>query len=175
MSNFNYDTYCGIYCGACSILRAYKTGNKDNFASYWTKSTLKDFLKGQGVSIAEGEDLSLKCHGCKTDTIFINCKYCKIRTCAISKKVEHCNDCEQYPCNLLNNTLLNEEIQKQLPHLKAALDNLNTIKNAGVNNWLEQQEKQWKCPECDTTSSWYTFSCPSCGKDLTGSKDYGNK
>lgn len=45
MSNFNDDTYCGIYCGACSIQMAHKTGYKDKFADYWTEANLKTYLQ----------------------------------------------------------------------------------------------------------------------------------
>ncbi|WP_366946827.1 DUF3795 domain-containing protein [Desulfosporosinus nitroreducens] len=38
-----------------------------------------------------------KCDGCKSNNLFINCKHCKIRACAINRKVEHCNECNQYP------------------------------------------------------------------------------
>ncbi|HUW63318.1 MAG TPA: hypothetical protein VMW83_01260 [Spirochaetia bacterium] len=34
MPNFNYDSYCGPYCGSCSIMVAYQTGQKDKFASF---------------------------------------------------------------------------------------------------------------------------------------------
>ncbi|WP_427846332.1 DUF3795 domain-containing protein [Desulfosporosinus lacus] len=38
-----------------------------------------------------------KCNGCKSNNLFINCKHCVIRACAINPKVEHCNECNQYP------------------------------------------------------------------------------
>ncbi|HEY8908858.1 MAG TPA: DUF3795 domain-containing protein [Desulfosporosinus sp.] len=174
MSNFNYDSYCGNYCGACSIILADKTGNKDPLASYWTESALKDFQQAQGIELSAEDNLQLRCKGCKSDTLFINCKHCKIRACAISRKVEHCNGCNEYPCQLLKGSLMNKDIQEKLPHLKVTSDNLTTIKNVGVEQWLNDQEKQWKCPECQTDFSWYTSKCTKCGKDLDKIKDYNN-
>lgn len=172
MSDLHYDTYCGIYCGACSIISAYKTGNKDGLASYWTESALKSYQQSQGIELSAEDNLQLRCNGCKSDTLFINCKHCKIRACAINRKVEHCNECNEYPCQLLKETLLNKDVQEKLPHLKVSPNNLTTIKNIGVDQWLDGQEKQWKCSECHANTSWYMLSCLNCGKDLKGEKDY---
>lgn len=156
MSNYNYDSYCGIYCGACSILMAFKTGYKDKFASYWN-----DELNHE-----------IKCQGCKTDTIFENCgKVCKIRKCAINRNMEHCIDCDDYPCNFYNEWLNYSTIFK-LPHLKPAPNNLTTIKNVGVDQWLSEQDKKWKCSECQTSFSWFTINCTICGKDLEKNKEH---
>ncbi|MFZ5645635.1 MAG: DUF3795 domain-containing protein [Bacillota bacterium] len=155
MSNFNYDSYCGIYCGACSILKAYQTGIKDKFASF----------------MSDEIGFELRCHGCKTDTVFENCANCKSRSCAINKKVERCIDCSDFPCDIVNSDELKNILDK-LPHLKTILNNIGTIKNIGVNKWLEDQDKKWKCPDCQTDFSWYTTKCSKCGKDLEKIMDY---
>lgn len=157
MSDYNYDTYCGLYCGACDVLMAYKNGYEDKIAPYLNM-----------------EPSQIKCHGCKTDTLFINCQNCKIRNCAINKKVEHCIDCDDYPCNLYNELLQDFSNKNNLPHLKIIPKNLLTIKNVGVNLWLVEQDKQWKCPECQTSFSWYSPNCTKCGKELDKIKDYNN-
>ena len=175
MTKFNFDTYCGIYCGACSIMMAYKTGNKDSLASHWTEENLGAFLKAQGISISENDSLQLKCHGCKTDTVFINCKHCKIRNCAINRNMDHCFECSDYPCQLFHDTLFNKGIQQMLPHLKLIEEDLDSIKDMGIEKWLEVQAKQWKCPKCQTDSSWYTMSCAKCGTDLSGNKKFNNR
>jgi hypothetical protein len=41
--NFNYDSYCGIYCGACDIMMTYKTGRKHKLATFWDESTVRTF------------------------------------------------------------------------------------------------------------------------------------
>jgi hypothetical protein len=177
MSEFNLDTYCGLYCGACSIHMAYKTGEKDPFACYWTESTVTQFLQTRGALYPEGEALEHKCHGCKSDTIFINCKSCPMRSCAISRKVEHCAlDCKEFPCAFYQ-VPDSEEAKKflsMIPHTKAIPKNVMTIKEFGVSEWLNEQEKAWKCPECQTEFSWYTKICANCGKDLEKIKDFNN-
>lgn len=163
MNNRNYDSYCGLYCGACDILTAYKTGHKTRFSYFWSGTLLKRFLRAQGVDFQDDESLELKCNGCKSDSLFINCKTCEIRKCAIGKKVDHCTDCTEYPCSTL---VGRKKIEGLLPHIKSTHSNLDAIKSKGVDWWLSEQEKQWQCPECRTSFAWYTTTCGTCGKDL---------
>lgn len=175
MSNFNYDSYCGLYCGACSIMMAYKTGVKDPFASYWTDDAIRNFHQQvYGKALDENEPIEIKCYGCKTDVLYVNCRPCKIRNCAIDRKMEHCIDCGDYPCKFFEEVFMNEEAQKQVPHLKTAGKNLTVIRNVGTKQWLEEQARIWRCPECQTESSWYTTNCTKCGKDLSETKDFDN-
>ncbi|MFA6331558.1 MAG: DUF3795 domain-containing protein [Methanoregula sp.] len=165
LKDFNFDTYCGLYCGACSIMMACRTGRKDALASFWTEPILRSSLQSRGIDPPDSESLQLKCHGCKTGTLFVNCRHCKIRSCAIEKKIEHCNECNEYPCGFFDESLLNADIQKMVPHVKNAPDNLEKIRKDGVEQWLNEQKKRWECPGCGTSYSWYTTSCPQCGKD----------
>jgi hypothetical protein len=161
-TTYNYDSYCGIYCGACDIHVAYVTGRKSRFASFFTKSTLKALISMRGIPF-QPADLELKCHGCKTGTLFINCSDCPIRTCAIAKKVEHCIDCSDYPCKILG---ARKKMEGMLPHLTTNHENMVMIRKNGLDRWLAEQDEKWKCPECRTRFSWYAGRCASCGRDL---------
>lgn len=162
MKEYDCDTYCGLYCGACDILRSYDNGHESKFADMWTKPALKAFLDSQGAKY-DDNDLELKCQGCKSDEVFIVCRICKIRECAVSKNVEHCSDCEDYPCEIYNEW---NKLKSFLPHIKTAPDNLEAINNVGADKWLLDQKKQWKCPKCGAAFSWYFTKCDSCGTDL---------
>lgn len=164
MKESNHDTYCGLYCGACDILRSHEKGQESKFAYLWTKPTLKAHLNAQGVTYDEEKDLQLKCQGCKSDDVFIVCRICKIRECAISKNIEHCSDCEDYPCQIYNEW---NKLQVFLPHITAVKGNLETINKDGAEKWLSDQKKQWECPECGKAFSWYSTKCDSCGTDLS--------
>ena len=163
MDNFNYDSYCGIYCGACDIMLAYKTGAKYRLAAFWNESTVKTFQYKIGLTYDKSKPFTYKCNGCKTDTLFVNCGVCQIRKCAIDSKIEHCIDCDKYPCKLFVDS---RKMDSLLPHLKSNHNNMETIKKSGVAYWLSEQEKKWKCPNCDTSFSWYTYKCKNCGNDL---------
>lgn len=165
VAEFNHDSYCGIYCGACDIHLAYKTGHKDKFASFWTEPVLRAFQKAQGNSGVTNDALRIRCHGCKSDVVFINCTTCKIRSCAIDRKIEHCIDCKEYPCP---HHLGMRKGAALLPHVKSNHHNLEAIRKAGAEQWLGQQEELWKCPGCQTSFGWYSDVCRTCGKKLTG-------
>jgi acetyl esterase/lipase len=115
--------------------------------------------------------MELKCHGCKTDNLFVNCAQCTIRPCAKEKDLERCIDCPDYPCQIYG--ALKFAVEK-LPHWSMAAANVETIKNKGAEKWLEEQSEQWKCPDCQTDYTWYGTHCSNCGKDLGDIKKYKN-
>lgn len=164
MKHVNYDSYCGIYCGACDIMMAYQTGQKTAFASFWKESTVKAIHKSLGIPYDDTKSFNLECHGCKTESLFVNCQCCKIRSCAIGRKVDHCGDCGDYPCVLFSEWL---KMQLFLPHLKQVPVNLERIKTTGVNRWLSEEGEKWKCPGCRAGFAWYSSKCGACGHDLT--------
>jgi hypothetical protein len=163
MNEFNHDSYCGIYCGACDIMMAYKTGHKDAFAAFWSGPIVKAIQKSLGIKYDDTKPVELKCHGCKTGSLFVNCKSCEIRTCDVEKKSDHCAVCSDYPCKIFSGFT---KMGKLLPHLKQIAHNTESIKKVGVERWLSEQEKRWKCPECQAAFAWYFSRCNNCGGDL---------
>jgi hypothetical protein len=114
----------------------------------------------------------MQCFGCKSDNIFINCAQCVMRPCAISKGVEFCIECEEYPCGYYE---AGKQMVNQLPylkHMKAIIKNQRYIKDQGVEPWLEDQKTKWECPQCGVLFAWYEEECKHCGRDLRGIKDY---
>lgn len=155
MSNYNYDTYCGLYCGSCSVMKAYQSGVKDPLACVFSDEL----------------GMELKCQGCKSDDLFVNCAQCTIRPCAQEKGLEHCVECPDYPCQIYQT--LGIAVEK-LPHWSVTASNAETIKNKGTDDWLKQQSEQWKCPDCRTDYTWYATYCSNCGRELSDLKNYKN-
>jgi hypothetical protein len=131
MSTFNPDTYCGIYCGACSIAMCGRTGHADEFATC---------LGG----VPRGE---LVCGGCKSDDVYAGCSTCSLRGCAREKNVEHCIDCADYPCTRYSKW---QSLAKFLPRTHESASSLETIRRDGIAHWLDAQKKSWLCPDCGT-------------------------
>jgi len=163
VDTFNYDSYCGIYCGACDIVMTYKTGKKHRLASFWDERTVKIFQKKIGIQYDENKPFTYKCNGCKSNIQFVNCSVCQIRKCAIEKNVEHCIDCPKYPCDQILGSKTSSFL---LPHLKSNHANMEKIIKVGIAQWLSDQEEKWKCPSCKTSYSWYTRKCMNCGAKL---------
>lgn len=160
MSEFRYDSYCGLYCGACDILAAYKNGLETGAAPQWSELP-PEFANNLPFNAQKAE---IKCYGCKTDTVFAGCSKCFIRKCARKKVgIETCLDCERYPCyrvKIMGFAKKLLKIEAKLPHLKAIVPNLEVIRNKGVQFWLEEQRGKWQCPHCGKRLSWYRPSCP---------------
>ena len=71
MKKFRFDTYCGLYCGACLVLGANQKNEVEQVAKEWKM-----------------QPEEIKCFGCKTETNSIFCIDCEIKLCAQKKKVE---------------------------------------------------------------------------------------
>jgi hypothetical protein len=57
------DSYCGLYCGACFIMTAYRQKRTDCIPDEW---------------VSPIHDMEIKCHGCKSELVFENCRGCGI-------------------------------------------------------------------------------------------------
>lgn len=141
------DTYCGIYCGACSVLRHGEDGRGDAYSECCTSVPREELV----------------CGGCKSGRVYPGCRVCKIRDCAVAKGVEHCVLCAEYPCSAYRKW---RWATKLLPHLGECAANLEAIRRDGVNVWLAAQEQRWSCPNCGTRFSWYRGQCSGCGCSL---------
>ena len=93
--------YCGLDCAGCDAFIATQAKDlerKKEMAKRWTKGLDVEFRP---------EDID--CTGCMSDKISGWCtKVCKIRPCAVAKKVKTCAHCEDYRCDKLDEFLSNE-------------------------------------------------------------------
>ena len=151
--NFKYDSYCGLYCGACEILLMNELGRIEEKAKEWSMN-LSD----------------VKCFGCKTNQNSIYCVDCDIKYCAESKDIEFCSECNKFPCSRISGFR-----SDKYPHHSVVLKNLNTIKDKGLIYWLVEQEKRWKCSQCGLKFTWYEEVCSNCRKKLDNCKSEEKK
>ncbi len=116
-------SYCGLLCQSCPIYLA--TREIDVLRKQKLVFEIIRACKEHYGIEYKYEDIN-DCDGCTSDTgrLFIGCKNCKVRTCAIQKEVENCAHCEEYACdNLL-------ESFKSDPGAKERLDMIkNSFKN----------------------------------------------
>jgi predicted Zn-ribbon and HTH transcriptional regulator len=152
MMNPRYDTFCGLYCGACPILAANLRGDEE-----WIKKSAEQWKM-------KPEDLH--CTGCKSDVIAVFCRECHLKRCARDKGVEFCFECDQYPCQALKNFRSDE-----VAHHSVVLSNLERISRIGVRKWMAERKARWQCKNCGKGFSWYDKKCPQCGTDLYNAVD----
>ena len=141
---FMHESYCGLYCGSCPFLMASRRDELDVIAERLEKDKKELF-----------------CEGCKGEQVSVFCKKCGIKQCALDHQVEFCFECDEYPCEKLQNFKNDDH-----PHHSVILKNLDSLKELGLEKWLELQQKLWSCQKCGTPFSWYDEKCQECGSEL---------
>lgn len=149
------DAYCGLYCGACEILRAYHRHENHGVECSW--KDLPDAYHGFP------NEAEIRCRGCRSDEVFAGCKGCKLRTCARSKGVEYCFECKEYPCQITQELKdLTQQVMERMPHVKGIIRNLDRISRIGKEAWLAEQRQEYSCPVCGKATGWYQQLCSEC-------------
>lgn len=136
MTNFYQELIapCGMNCGICSSYLAYK--NK---------------IKGKGFS---------NCIGCRTRNkkcAFLK-KRCKDDLKLLKGEIQFCFECKCYPCDVL--TGLDNRYRQRFD--MSMIDNLNEIKNKGINHFIKNQHKKYKCSKCGNLISVHSKKCFNC-------------
>jgi hypothetical protein len=142
---FRPDAYCGLYCASCTVFLATKNNTISKLAEEW----------GKNVN-------DITCCGCKSQTVTEFCRSCALKTCAAAKGLEFCIECDDFPCRSLENF----KNDKRYPYHIEVYDSLKTIKEHGVEYWLDEMKKRWSCSQCGREHGWFTLECPDCGNKL---------
>lgn len=112
--------YCGLLCNGCPIFLATKEVNTTLKARM--KSVIAQMSKELYGLDQKPEDIT-DCDGCwsANDRLFPGCLKCQIRICAREKDLENCGNCQEYPCNKL------DEVFKYDPAAKMRLDFIQRV------------------------------------------------
>ena len=153
--NKNLVGRCGLYCGACIIYRAYKDSEQ-----------LRQKIAQENNCKPE----EIRCEGCQTaltngwDVEEIWGKNCKIVKCLEAKGVNFCYECSEY----LDCIKFHGIADSCLKHGENLMENLNKIKTGKVNEWLEEEDKKWRCHKCGKPIAMQLTECHWCGAKLHG-------
>jgi hypothetical protein len=80
--------------------------------------------------------------------------------------VAYCFECTGFPCDRLKT--LNDRYKER--YKMSMIENLSFIKEHGMQNFLEEQAKRWKCPNCGELISCHNGACFNCQIDKLKSK-----
>jgi len=118
---------CGLYCGVCAIMIAHRDDNQK----------FKEKLTGvYGVTADE-----IRCDGCLSDDPFKFCRMCHIKTCTSEKGYEGCHQCDEFPCEHIENFPV--PVGK-----KVILRAIPQWREMGTEAWVEAEHARYRCPEC---------------------------
>ena len=85
---------------------------------------------------------------------------CKIRNCEKikNKKVKFCFQCSDFPCKQLKNL----DKRYRTKYNMSEIENLENIKNKGLELFLKNEEIKWKCKECGGVICVHKKKCLGC-------------
>jgi hypothetical protein len=143
MKSFNENLIapCGMNCAVCSRYLAYKNDIK-------SKGINHTFCKGC-------RQQNLDCSGIKKRCDLIN-----------NKEIEYCFECESFPCKNINR--LDARYKKF--YRMSEIENLNFIKEFGVNKFIKQQMEKWKCDKCREMICCHNGICYNCESEKLKTK-----
>ena len=134
---------CGLYCGVCGVYIATRDGNEK------FKAILGNLY---GTRPEDTE-----CQGCMQPDLPKNlysfCKTCTIRDCVRSRGYYSCHQCEEWPCDLIEEFPLatgRHVMKRAIPVWRAKVAEYGD----------EKGSVEWVRSECAR------YHCPSCGKPL---------
>jgi len=154
--NRNLVGRCGLYCGCCTIYRAYKDGG--------------EYLKGRAERFKCAPE-KVRCNGCMSLTPDCWGYSCKIVQCLRTNNLRSCHQCALYERNSCERFgKLAEGYLEDGVDLRA---NLVRIKKGEVEEWLRESEERFKCPECGKPLSIGArgTKCYHCGADLSKNQE----
>ena len=137
--------YCGLYCGACAIyqklIRNRVAQLLDVLNAYQFREIAKETARfapefqyyPQFEKVCEGlARMFGECSGCIERG---GPPVCEIRDCCKERGFRTCAECDKMPC---------EKLQPQINGYESHLETLHTIKNLGMDKWIEQMKKKVK-------------------------------
>ena len=102
----------------------------------------------------------IKCLGCKPT--IKSCahlkKYCKKLT---KEEIEYCYQCSDFPCKQLQK--LDNKYRSRFD--MSMIDNLEYIKQNGMEKFLKKQQDKYKCPKCGGVICVHNDICYNCYLD----------
>ncbi len=134
---------CGLYCGTCGVYIA----TRDNNEKF---KTVMGNLYGTKPE-------ETKCRGCMQpdppESLYMVCTFCEIRNCVKEKGFYSCHQCEDWPCDLIENFGLatgKRVMMRTIPIWRAKVAELGD----------EEGSVEWARSECER------YHCPHCGEPL---------
>jgi len=104
-----------------------------------------------------------KCAGCRSTSLNKpnHCINCSIKNCVMlpAVKSKFCFSCPKYPCSLIKN--LDKRYRNK--YGMSMIENLNSIKESGIRNFIKNEKQKWTCSKCGNIICVHRELCIMCG------------
>lgn len=106
-----------------------------------------------------------ECDGCLSNRVAYGCDVCGngFRDCAKSHHVIRCHECEEFPCKRLEE-FSKKHIVNGICHHENVIKDLYSMREYGVEEWVEEQKEKNTCKTCGKHILWYERECSYCSK-----------
>jgi len=150
---------CGLYCGVCAVYIAHRDNNlkfKERLVNLY-----RGEVPGKG-KLPNSEHLSvddMKCRGCLSDEPFVYCRKCAIRDCTGEKGYTGCHQCDEFPCQHIENFPMavgKKVILRAIPYWR----------EVGTEKFIHDEEARYICPECGNKVFRGAVTCNRCKAKL---------
>ncbi len=103
------------------------------------------------------------CPGCRADDTgkAKSCAQCKIKNCQqlAQGNYQFCYQCDDYPCQLIRHI----DKRYRTKYGMSMIENLQSIKQDGIDYFIEREKEKWLCPECGDYLCVHYAQCRTCG------------
>ena len=146
---------CGLYCGVCAIYIAHRDDNRK--FKQRLLALYQGGVPGKGV-LPNSENLTIddiRCNGCLSDDRFMHCRQCAIRDCTKAKGYTGCHACAEFPCRHIDDfpmTIGKKVILRAVPYRR----------QVGTQQWMQDEQARYTCPECGNTVFRGAVKCNRC-------------
>jgi DNA-directed RNA polymerase subunit RPC12/RpoP len=154
-----FNAPCGLYCGVCAIHIADRDNNlklKEKLVRLYQgltagKGTLPN---SQALTVDD-----IRCQGCLSEVLFMHCRQCPIRDCALVRGYEGCHQCADFPCRHIDDfpmTVGKKVITRCVPYRR----------EVGTEQWVLDEEARHHCPQCGHKVFRGAMKCNQCHTSL---------
>ena len=152
--NKNLVGRCGLYCGSCMIFRAYKDSEELRNRVAEEKNCGPEEIRCEGCQtvLIDGWDLKGEQWG----------RNCRIIRCLETKGVAFCYECDTYPDCKKFHVIADYCLKRS----EDVMENLRRIKAGEVDEWLEAEDRKWRCKKCGKPVAIQLRQCHWCGERI---------
>jgi len=87
-----------------------------------------------------------------------HCRKCKIKDCIKGKELTYCFECADYPCKQIKSL----EKSYNTRYGTSLMKNNQIVKEAGLVEFMKQQNEKYVCPVCGGIISIHDAECSEC-------------
>ena len=91
-----------------------------------------------------------------------HCRKCRIKDCIRKKGLSYCFECAEYPCKQIKYL----EKSYRTRYGASLMDNSQSVKEKGLEAFMEQQKANYTCPECGGIISIHDMECSECQRKV---------